>query len=603
MRIFKQLVFVILTVIAFGGCQKELNFDGAVSVGTLKSAVTGDCNPITVNGIFRVDSVLTNENYVDVQINVSFGGTFEVKSDTVNGFSFYKVGSVPIGLSTVRLYPSGKPVAAGPTTFTVMYDSTVCTFTINVIANTAGGAVYSLGGSPGNCSSFNVFGTYNAGTALNAGDSVTFTVNVTTPGTYSIATGIVNGMTFAASGVFINTGIQQVILYGALTSTPANSGIFSFSPTGGGTTCSFSITVSPGGTPAVYVLGGSPTNCTGVALTGTYMAGFATSASNTAKVDVTVTTIGSYSMSTTTQNGVKFSAAGTFTLAGTQQVILTANTVTPTGSGTFNYIITGASSTCTFPVTFAAAAPPAVFTLTGDPGVCNPASVNGTYTVGTALNATNTIDLEATVTTAGPYSITTNTVGGMKFIKTGVFSSTGTFPVTLTATAGSNPTTPGVNTLTPTGNSGSMCTFDINVTGPSDRIYTFDIGSTHYTGPCSGVLLGSVPDQMDITGGSGTNIFSLTLNNAIGLISTGAYSGTSTAGKYASFQYLEGFPTPTFQLVGDPALPVPFTTNLSATVTSIDMINGIIIGTFSGTVRDASLNLITITNGTFKADF
>lgn len=603
MRIFKQLAVVLFTVIAFGGCQKELNFDGAISVGTLKSAVTGDCNPITVNGIFRVDSVLTNENFVDVQINVSFGGTFEVKSDTVNGFSFYKVGNVPLGLSTVRLYPTGKPVTAGPTTFTVMYDSTVCTFTINVIANTAGGAVYTLGGSPGNCSSFNVFGTYTAGTALNSGDSVTFIVNVTTPGTYTIATGTANGMTFAASGVFTSPGIQQVTLHGALTSTPANSGTFSFSPTGGGTTCSFPITVLSGGTPAVYVLGGSPTNCTGVVLTGTYMAGVATNASNTAKVDVNVTTIGSYTLSTPTLNGVKFSATGTFTATGSQQVTLAANTATPTGSGTFNYVISGASTTCTFPVTFAAAAPPAVFTLTGDPLVCNPAMVNGTYTVGTPLNATNTIDLEATVTTAGPYSITTNTVGGMKFVTTGVFTSTGVFPVTLTATAGGNPTTAGINILTPTGNSGSMCSFIINVTGPSDRVYRFTIGTTVYTGPCGGLLLGSVPDQMSITGGSGTNIFSLTLSNAVGLITTGAYSGTSAAGKYASFQYLEGFPAPTFQLVGDPALPIPFNTNLSATVTSIDMINGVIIGTFSGTVRDASLNLVTITNGTFKADF
>ncbi len=597
MKIFKHLIIVALTFLVFGGCQKELNFNGDPSSGTLKSTLTGDCNPIVVNGIFQKDSVLTDANWVDVQVNTTFGGTYEITTDTVNGFFFYRAGFVPNGLNTIRLFPQGKPDSVRATTFTVFYDSSFCTFTINVLASTAGGAHYNLGGSPGTCSSFTPFGTYAVGTPLDASDSVLFLVSVTQPGTYNINTGAaINGMTFTSIGSFPNTGIFQVALHG--TGTPVASGTNVFSPSGDGSTCTFPITVSPGGTPAVYTLGGSPGSCTGVTLAGTYMVGTATSAANTAKVDVTVNTAGYYSMTTTTVNGVKFSSTGTFAATGPQQVTLTANTATPTASGTFNYPITGASTTCTFPVTYAPTAPPAVFTLNGDPGVCNPAMVNGTYTVGTALTASNTVDLEAVVTTAGPYTITTNTVGGMKFTKSGVFSSTGTFPVTLTATAGSNPTTAGPNILTPVGNGGTMCSFNITVTGASDRIYKFFIGSTLYTGPCSGILLGSVPDQMSITGGSGSNMFSLSLFNQTGSITTGSYSGTSSAGKYASFSYTDGG---TFFLFGDPTLP--FGTNLSATITSLDLINGVVIGTFSGTVVDGMLNTLTITNGQFKADF
>ena len=146
-----------------------------------------------------------------------------------------------------------------------------------------------------------------------------------------------------------------------------------------------------------------------------------------------------------------------------------------------------------------------------------------------------------------------------------------------------------------------MCSFIISVTGPSDRIYTFKVGTTTYTGPCSGILTtGGPPDQLSITGGSGSNIFQLTLTNETGAISTGTYSGTSMAGKWASFQYTDGG---SIFYVGDPQLPAPFLTNLVATITSLDTVNGVVIGTFSGTVIDATFNFVTITNGTFKADF
>ena len=601
MKIFKHLIFVALTVAFFGGCQKELNFDGEASIGSLKSALTGNCNPILVNGYYQDDSTLNADNWVEVQVNTSFAGTFEIKSDTVNGFSFYRSGYVPTGLNTIRLLASGKPDTAMVTTFKVYYDTSFCTFTINVVASTVGAAHYILGGSPGACATFTPHGSYAVGTPLNAADSVTFLVNVTTPGFYNISTGMVNGMKFIGTGSFANIGIYQVTLYGS--GTPTSAAAASFTVSGDGTTCTFSITPGGGGGPAaVYTLGGSPGGpCTSVTIAGTYMAGLATSASNTVRVDVNVTTVGNYSMSTTTANNVKFIGGGTFSSTGPQQVTLSANTGTPAASGPFTYTITGASTTCTFTINYAAAAPPAVFTLSGDPGLCAPATVNGTYTVGTALTGSNTVVLEVTVTTPGSYAISTNTVGGMKFTTSGLFTSTGTFPVTLAPTAGSNPTTAGPNLLTPTGNGGTMCSFIISVTGPSDRIYTFKVGTTTYTGPCSGILTtGGPPDQLSITGGSGSNIFQLTLTNETGAISTGTYSGTSMAGKWASFQYTDGG---SIFYVGDPQLPAPFLTNLVATITSLDTVNGVVIGTFSGTVIDATFNFVTITNGTFKADF
>src|SRR6185295_8368708 len=111
MRMSRSLLLFFTILIGFTSCQKQLGFDtGGVSVGSLKADLTGDCLPVTVNGVFKVDSVLTNDNFVDVQVSVSIEGTFEIRSDTVNGYSFRKVGSVGKGLNTIRLYASGKPL-------------------------------------------------------------------------------------------------------------------------------------------------------------------------------------------------------------------------------------------------------------------------------------------------------------------------------------------------------------------------------------------------------------------------------------------------------------------------------------------------------------
>src|SRR5437868_4249672 len=297
MKLFNRLVIVALTCMIIGGCQKELNFDGT-SVGYLKAALSGACDPITVNGLYQEDSLLTTDNWVEVQVNASFGGTYELKSDTVNGFSFYRAGAIPSGTNTIRVFATGTPDTSLPTTFHLYYDSSYCTFTVNVVKSTAGGAHYNLGGSPGSCATFTSYGNYTAGTPLDATDSVTFLVSVTQAGTYTISTGTaINGMVFSASGAFPNTGIYQVTLHGS--GTPTTSGTSTFSPSGDGSTCTFPITVLPAGTSAASFTfngGPAPGTCSGAILHGTYTAGTATNSSNTVDLFVTVTAVGSYAI-------------------------------------------------------------------------------------------------------------------------------------------------------------------------------------------------------------------------------------------------------------------------------------------------------------------
>ena len=72
-------------------------------------------------------------------------------------------------------------------------------------------------------------------------------VNVTTPGTFIIATNSVNGVNFFKAGTFTTTGVQNVILQG--NGTPQNQGVQYFTVTYGTSNCTFQVTFLPGTVP------------------------------------------------------------------------------------------------------------------------------------------------------------------------------------------------------------------------------------------------------------------------------------------------------------------------------------------------------------------
>lgn len=359
MKFLKYLLTAITCIAFVSACQKELSFDvDGLARGTLKFDVTGECLPSTVNGIFRADSVLDNTNFIDVQVNLTTTGTYDIKSDTVNGYSFRGTGNFGVtGLNMVRLYGSGKPLFAGTDAFTIIFDSTNCAIDVTVIGLATGPAVYTLSGAPNACSGAIVSGTYTEATALDISNTVTLKVDVTAPGTYALAAATVNGMLFTSTGVFGNTGIQSVTLNGV--GMPLAAGPFNLTASNGSSNCTFSITVQPsgGGGPAIYTLNGAPGACTGAVSAGTYTVATALTAANTVTLNVTVATIGTYSITTNTSNGMSFTASGSFTTTGPQPVVLTG-TGTPAAAGASNFTGTAVVSTCTFSITVTGAAPP-----------------------------------------------------------------------------------------------------------------------------------------------------------------------------------------------------------------------------------------------------
>jgi len=229
------------------------------------------------------------------------------------------------------------------------------------------------------------------------------------------------------------------------------------------TGCSKSST-SGGNGAAVYTLGGAGGTCTGFTLgAGTYVVGTALGSTNTVTLTVNVTTAGTYTITTNTANGISFSKSGTFTSTGSQTVTLTGSG-TPTAAGLNNYSIAGSSS-CSFSVTATGGGGGvATFTLGGGPGSCTGFSLGaGTYVTGTALGSTNTATCQVNVSAVGTYSITTATVNGISFSKSGTFSSTGVQSVTLVGNG--TPTNAGSFNYTATAGS-SSCTFSVTATAP-----------------------------------------------------------------------------------------------------------------------------------------
>lgn len=194
------------------------------------------------------------------------------------------------------------------------------------------------------CLGATVSGTYYKDSTLNSSHYANLNVKVDSAGSYTIKTDTIQGYYFNASGNFTTSGIQVVKLRG--NGKPLSVGTHIFTVTYNGTICEFSVTVIAGsGGTSVFTV-----NCTGASLSGSYVTGTAMTSANTVDLNVNVTTIGTWGISTAPAvNGIIFSGSGTFTATGAQTITLTA-TGTPAAAGAFNFPVAVGGTTCNFQV-------------------------------------------------------------------------------------------------------------------------------------------------------------------------------------------------------------------------------------------------------------
>jgi hypothetical protein len=444
----KHIYWLALGLLFIISCSKEESFElgNSPAGGSLQDDVSGDCLPKTISGVYSVGQALVpTTNTLTVSVNVTKTGTYNIFTDTVNGYFFRGTGNfTTLGANNVILRGNGTPFAAGTNNFVVRFDTTVCDIQVTVVTAGAG----TLAGAPNACAPITVGGSYSPNVALTLANTASVQVNVTTAGNFNITTDTVAGVWFTFSGT-LATGPQTVTLTAnGIIPTGTALGDKTFTVKLGTSRCTFIVPVVAAG---AATLGGAPGACAPVTVNGVYSNGTPLTPGHNVIIQVNVATAGAVNITTNTQAGFSFAFSGNLAV-GTQNVTLQAVGGPPSGSGTQNFTVTLGGSTCTFTVPLTG---DATFTIN-----CANSRANGTYTVGTNLNGSNTIFLDVTPTTQGNYSIDV-TINGMRFTGSGFLTIIMT-SIVLTGDPTSAPTTSGINNLVV-----NTCTIPINVTGGS----------------------------------------------------------------------------------------------------------------------------------------
>lgn len=287
-----------------------------------------------------------------------------------------------------------------------------------------------------------------------------------------------------------------------------------------------------GGPLAAYTLIGSPDECTNAIINGSYAVGIALDSSDNVQVMAEVITAGNYTISTNTIDGITFSASGSFPDTGLHTITLTASG-TPDSAGTYQIQIVG-NSTCFFPLAVNEK-PIADYVLSGTLSDCENPVILGNYIEGMPLGRLNTVTVNVDVYTTGDYTITTDTVAGIFFSSSGIFTATGNQQVILTSNG--TPNIPGLVYFHVYGGT-SECGFKMPITNAEPlATYVLESGFGNPPNPCtpqeiigdyiSGVSLSSantVDIGVYVTVPGNFNVSTDSLNGIIF-----KYSGTFTA--------------------------------------------------------------------------
>jgi hypothetical protein len=308
------------------------------------------------------------------------------------------------------------------------------------------------------------------------------------------------------------------------------------------TACQKEFSVDSGltGGLAVGTLKDSLGDCQPILINGSYVTDSTLTDANYVYVQVNITTPGVYRITTDVQNGFQFKDSGYFATAGPQSVKLRGSGK-PILSIPTEFTVSFGNSKCLFTVNVSATgggSTNAVFTPVGSP-TCSNANVQGTYTSGVALTATNKVDLQVNVTTPGSYTLTTTAMNGMIFSGSGTLTATGVQTITLTGTG--TPVAAG-STLVPIIVGTTGCAFTVTVvqgSGPAAAVYTLATTGT----TCSNASV-----QGTYTAGTAVTSAN-TVQLQVNVTTPGVYSLTTMTVNGFSFSTTGTFTTTGLQMV------------------------------------------------------
>src|SRR3954468_5335584 len=129
---FKKFTLFLFIFLIGVSCQRTISWDFSAK-GTLKDN-GGNCFPSSVSGIFYNGITPESDSaFIEVKVNVFSRGTYLIATDLQNGLRFVDSGSFnTTGIHLVKLKPIGQPSAPVQTNFTIHFDTSICSFTLNV---------------------------------------------------------------------------------------------------------------------------------------------------------------------------------------------------------------------------------------------------------------------------------------------------------------------------------------------------------------------------------------------------------------------------------------------------------------------------------------
>jgi hypothetical protein len=379
MKLIRIAFYLFITAVLLNACQKEYSNESGntkLPSGTWQFMDSANAKLFVGNMDSAIISFSSNTNTQELHLfGTSADGsqTFDMQlfADTIKPGT-YKASlfqsAFTYSQTAKTLYQAGQLTGEFTVTITTLTSSLVTgtftgfaidsanalkTLTVGKFTSTIGGSngvAASIGvlgdDSTGNCKPVTLSGTYLQGVALTSANTAKFQVTVGTPGTYTISSNKINGVTFSGTGTFLSAGVQNVVLTGS--GTPLIAGDQNFTIAYGNSQCGFKVTFA---SSAAGTLGGGGGTCTPFTIAGTYQQGILLTTSNTVQINVTVTTPGAYNITTNASNGVTFSKTGSFTATGSQTVTL-VGVGTPQNSGAQNFSVSFGTSSCSFSIPF-----------------------------------------------------------------------------------------------------------------------------------------------------------------------------------------------------------------------------------------------------------
>ncbi|WP_421938728.1 hypothetical protein [Pedobacter sp.] len=431
--------------------------------GSLPPAVMkiADCAAFTISGTYKGGVEVGANNYIRIPITVTQPGTYTIMASAYNagvsnGYYFGETGTFPnVGTYTVTMTAKGRPLKG--------YEATeagdVLAFSINGLPVSGcspnvfvekADIAYAV-----DCGSINAVGSYQVGNALSANEKLNVTVNVTSPGFWSMQTNTVNGYSFNGVGTFSSAGLQTVQLTGA--GTPISSGTNNFTlSSNSGAPCA--------NIPIVVQSTAYSVDCASATVAGTYLQDVALNSTHTITIPVNVTATGPYTITTNAVNGYSYAASGTFNTLGAQTVVLQGSGI-PAAGGNNTFVISSNGGAPNCNVNVSVTPQPVSYTMN-----CASVTANGNYIAYSALNSTNTITLSINATYGGNYDIITNAVDGISFSGSGTLT-VGNNSVTLYGAG--TPTSTGIKNFIISSNSstnGANCTASLKVSYRSMKV-------------------------------------------------------------------------------------------------------------------------------------